>query len=68
MDQVDLFLVRVWRFAPDFRASVRRVDDEAVHVFSSAQSVGDFLASPAAVTPHVEPLATSSNLSEDELK
>lgn len=68
MNQVDLFLVRVWRFAPDFRASVRRVDEEAVHVFSSAQSVGEFLSSPAAVPPQVEPPAISTNLSEDESK
>ena len=68
MDQVDLFLVRVWRFAPDFRASVRRVDDEAVHVFSSAQSVGDFLSRPAAAAPRVEPSSAAPNLSEEETK
>lgn len=68
MDQVDLFLVRVWRLAPDFRATVRRVDDEAVHVFSSAQSVSEFLSNPATVTPRVEPPATPRHLSKDEPK
>jgi hypothetical protein len=68
MDQVDLFVVRVWRFAPDFRVSVRRVDDEAVHVFSSAQSVGEYLSQPAAAVPRVEPSPAAPNLSEEEPK
>jgi hypothetical protein len=51
-----------------FRASVRRVGDEAVHVFSSAQSVGEFLSRPIAATPQSEPSAIALNLSEDESK
>ena len=51
MDEADLYLVRVWHEAPGFRASVRRVDDERVHLFGDAEQLARFLALPVSDPP-----------------
>lgn len=42
-DDTRLYLVRVWRRAQGFRASVRAVDDEAPRLFTAPADVAAFL-------------------------
>jgi len=46
MDDVLLYLVRVWNRIDGFRASVRRADEEEAHVFDSPDALARFLAAP----------------------
>jgi len=48
MDDTHLYLVRIWRGAQRFRATVRRVEDEALHVFYTPESVAGYLSGQAA--------------------
>ena len=54
MNEAQLFTVRVWRQAEQFRASVRAVGDEEAHLFTSPAPLADFLvhatAEPSAAT------------------
>lgn len=44
MGESELFVVRIWRqLASDFRASVRRVDEDQTHHFSNPEEVARFL-------------------------
>jgi hypothetical protein len=43
-----LFVVRVWRQREAFRASVRRVDDEQVRLFTTAAEMARYLEDSAA--------------------
>lgn len=48
MSESELFVVRVWRqWASDFRAAVRRVDEEQTHHFSQPDEVVRFLRAAA---------------------
>ncbi len=44
MDEARLFMVRVWRGAAHFRASVRSVDEDRLHLFADADELARFLA------------------------
>lgn len=44
MDEARLFMVRVWHGAQDFRASVRRVEDDRVHMFHAVDDLARFFA------------------------
>ena len=46
MEDIDLFLVRVWRGLPRFRASARRIDDEVPQMFATLDDLAQFLAGP----------------------
>ncbi len=46
-----VYLVRVWRREESFRASVRRVAEERVHLFNTPDDVARFIAAPEAVPP-----------------
>jgi len=48
MDDTHLYLVRIWHGAQRFRATVRRVEDETLHVFYTPESVAGYLSSQAA--------------------
>jgi hypothetical protein len=43
MGETRLFVVRVWREADGFRASVRRVDDEDTRLFRGAAELARYL-------------------------
>lgn len=51
MASVHLFIVRIEREAPGFRASARRVDEEAAGHFDQPQTLLEFLVGP----PHPVP-------------
>lgn len=57
----DLYLVRIWRHGAAFRATVRRVDDEALHcVHSVPELVAYFVedgAAPGRSAPPPSPAA-----------
>lgn len=44
MNETQVFVVRIWRLARAFRASVRAVGDEQVRLFTQPQTLADFLA------------------------
>lgn len=43
MDEPTLFVVRVWRRLPGFRATVREVDSEHTDVFTTSEELVRFL-------------------------
>jgi hypothetical protein len=61
MDESDLYLVRVWRATPQFRATARRVEDDATQLFAAPSELIHFLSRPAGhdalPTPQAQPNA-----------
>jgi hypothetical protein len=51
MEEAELFLVRVWREASSFRASVRSVLEERAHLFTAPEELTAFFAAPPASQP-----------------
>ncbi|CAD5371001.1 hypothetical protein RA210_U140019 [Rubrivivax sp. A210] len=47
MDESNLYLVRVWSAGPRFRATARRVDDDATQLFAAPDELLHFLSKPA---------------------
>lgn len=48
MDEGSIYLVRVWRRPGEFRASVRSVADEDLHLFSAPEDLARYFADCAA--------------------
>jgi len=51
MEEAELFLVRVWREASSFRASVRSVLEEHARLFTAPEEMTRFFAAPPATPP-----------------
>ncbi len=47
MNEAQLFTVRVWRQSEQFRASVRAVGEERVHLFTAPATLAAFLCAAA---------------------
>jgi hypothetical protein len=43
MDNVQLFVIRVWQHLRQFRASVRALDDDAPRLFLAPEELSEFL-------------------------
>ena len=51
MEEAELFLVRIWREASSFRASVRSVLEERAHLFTAPEEMTAFFATPPVAPP-----------------
>lgn len=51
MNESLLYLVRVWRHPGDFRASVRSVVDQEIHMFTEPHALAHYFATPGSEPP-----------------
>jgi hypothetical protein len=63
MDEGSLYLVRVWRYPGDFRASVRSVSDERLHLFTAPDDLARYFAQTGIAS--AEPLPAARHGSSD---
>lgn len=55
MDEGSIYLVRVWRRPGEFRASVRSVADEHLHLFTAPEDLARYFADTAADLVEIPP-------------
>jgi hypothetical protein len=58
MDESALYLVRVWHAGPQFRATARRVEDDATQQFAAPDELIHFLSQPIGARLRPVPPAT----------